>query len=90
MIVCIFAVCDLGPVDCVFVLDNSLSINNDTNFGLIKDLVIRITQQPNIGVQDSLVSVIRFACHAAVEFPLTEHTNSNILRHLKEELAWVI
>ena len=71
---CIFAVCDLGKVDCVFVLDNSISIENDTNFGLIRGLVIQITQQLTIGLDNSLVSVIIFARHAAINFTLTEHT----------------
>ena len=58
----------------MFVLDNSISVGNDTNFGLIRDLVIQITQQLTIGLDNSLVSVIIFARHAAINFTLTEHT----------------
>ena len=88
MIVYISAACDLGPIDCVFVLDNSISIEDDTNFGLIRDLVTRISQQLTIGVQDSLVSVIRFARHAAIEFPLPAHTNSNDLTTAIDQLSY--
>ena len=88
MIVYISAACDLGSIDCVFVLDNSISIEDDTNFGLIRDLVTRLSQQLTIGAEDSLVSVIRFARHAAIEFPLTVHTNINDLISAINQLSY--
>ena len=83
-----FAACDLGLVDCVFVLDNSISIQNDTNFGLIRDLVIQITQQLTIGLENSLVSVMTFARHAAINFTLTEHTNSADLINAINQISY--
>ena len=72
----------------MFVLDNSISIGNDTNFGLIRDLVIQITQQLTIGLDNSLVSVIIFARHAAINFTLTEHTNRTELIDAINEISY--
>ena len=69
-------------------LDNSISIQNDTNFGLIRNLVIQIIQQLAIGVENSLVSVIVFARHAAINFTLTEYTNSADLINAINQISY--
>ena len=83
-----FAVCDLGRVDCVFVLDNSLSIASDTNFGLIRNLVTQMIQQLTIGLENSLVSVMIFARHASINFTLTEHTTTDDLVNAINQISY--
>ena len=65
----------MGKIDCVFVLDNSISIQDDLNFGLIKSLITRIASLTDIGVDDALFSVVLFARHAFLSFPISEYTN---------------
>ena len=56
-------------------LDVSLSIGNDTNFGLMRDLVIQSAQQLVIGEDDVLFSLILFAHHANIIFDISQYTN---------------
>ena len=77
--ICIFAACNLDIVDCVFVLDNSVSIQNDTNFGLIRNLVVQIVEQLSIGPNNTLVSILIFARQAWINFPITQYTNADDL-----------
>ena len=88
MISCVFAACNLGRVDCVFVLDNSISIESDTNFGLIRNLVTQMIQQLTIGLENSLVSIIIFARHAAINFTLTEHTTRDDLINAINQISY--
>ena len=69
-------------------LDNSISIENDDNFGLIRDLVLRISEQLTIGLDNSLVSVIIFARHAAISFTLTEHTTRAELTEAISQISY--
>ena len=48
----------LNVVDCVFVLDNSVSIQNDKNFGLIRNLIVQIVEQLSISPDKTLVSIL--------------------------------
>ena len=66
----------MGKIDCVYVLDVSLSIKNDANFGLMKDLVIQSAQQSVIGENDVLFSLILFARQANIIFNIPQYTNS--------------
>jgi len=59
----------------VFVLDVSTSINNDANFGLIREFVIRTSSLLPVGINHTLFSVILFARHAWINFTIPDHTN---------------
>ena len=80
--------CELDIVDCVFVLDNSLSIKNDTKFGLIRNLVVQIVEQLNIGPDNSLVSVLIFARQAWIHFPITQYTNAASLIDAVKQISY--
>ena len=67
--------CDVGKVDVVYVLDVSLSIENDVNFGLMRDIAIQSAQQLVIGVDDVLFSLILFARQANIIFNISQYTN---------------
>ena len=60
-------------------LDNSLSIQNDENFGLIRNLVLQIVEQLSIGPDNTLVSILIFARQAWINFPITQYTNADDL-----------
>ena len=47
--------CNLDVVNCMFVLDNSVSIQNDTNFG---NLLVQIFKQLSISPDNTLVSIL--------------------------------
>ena len=72
---CFITACDVGKVDSVYVLDVSLSIENDANFGLMRNLVIQSAQQLVIGEDDVLFSLILFARHAHIMFDISQYTN---------------
>ena len=80
--------CDLGRIDCVYVLDVSRSINNDTNFGFIRDLVRQSAEQLTIGTNDALFSVILFARHAVINFTIPQYTNRADLVNAINEISY--
>ena len=82
------AACNLGIVDCVFVLDNSVSIQSDTNFGLIRNLVVQIIKQLTIGPDNSLVSIVLFARQAWINFPITQYTNADDLIDAVNQISY--
>ena len=71
--------CDVGKIDCVVVIDNSVSIGNDLNFGQMRNLITRIARLLDIGIDDALFSVITFARQAWINFPISEHTTRDDL-----------
>ena len=79
-----------GRTDCVFVLDNSISIEDDVNFGLITSVITRIADLVNVGEGDTevLFSVIRFARHASISFPISQHTNRADLTEAVNQLSY--
>ena len=56
-----------------------MSIQNDTNFGLIRNLVVQIVKQLSIGSDNTLVSILIFARQAWINFPITQYTNADDL-----------
>ena len=78
----------MGKIDCVFVLDVSLSINNDSNFGLVRDLVIQSAEQLAIGTNDALFSVILFARHAKINFTIPQYTDRASLINAINEISY--
>ena len=69
-------------------LDNSVSIQSDTNFGLIRNLVVQIVEQLNIGPDNSLVSILIFARQAWINFPITRYTNADDLIDAVNEISY--
>ena len=80
--------CDLGRIDCVYVLDVSISIENDINFGFIRDLVTQSAEQLSIGTNDALFSVILFARHAVINFTIPQYTNRADLVNAINEISY--
>ena len=62
-------------LDIVFVLDVSISIEDEENFQLMKDFIMNSTNLVTVGLNDSLAAVILFARHAWINFTLTEYTD---------------
>ena len=66
-------------MDIVYVLDISQSIDNDANFNLMKDLVIRSVSLINISAECSHAAVILFATNATIRFDLDDYTDEQSL-----------
>ena len=75
-------------VDCVFVLDVSLSIESDTNFRLMQNMIKQLANQLPIGVNNSLFSVILFARHAWIYFTISDYTNRVDLINAVDDLSY--
>ena len=80
--------CDVGKVACVFVLDVSVSIENDTNFGLIRDFVTQAASFMSIGVNETLFSVLLFARHAWINFTIPSYTNRADLINALNDISY--
>ena len=80
--------CDVGKVDCVFVLDVSVSIENDANFGLIRDFVTQAASFMSIGVNETLFSVLLFARHAWINFTIPSYTNRADLINAVDDISY--
>ena len=65
-----------------------MSIQSDTNFGLIRNLVVQIVEQLNIGPDNSLVSVLIFARQAWINFPITRYMNADDLIAAVNEISY--
>ena len=63
----------------MFVLDTSISIKDDANFGLIRNLVTEVAEVLTINPNRAMFSVILFARHAWVKFPISEYNNTDDL-----------
>ena len=63
----------------MFVLDTSISIKDDANFGLIRNLVTEVAEVLTINPNRAMFSVILFARHAWIKFPISEYTNTDDL-----------
>ena len=75
-------------MDGVFVLDVSLSIFDDTNFNLMKDLVKSTFPLVNVSPECSHAAVILFASDAWIRFDLNEHTDINSLTNAVDEIVY--
>lgn len=69
-------------------LDASISIENDEKFGLIRSIVIQSAEQFIIGVNNALFSVIVFARHAWIYFPIPRYTNKADLINAINEISY--
>ena len=75
-------------MDGVFVLDASISIDNDANFDLMKDFVIGTFPLVNIADNCSHASVIVFAADAWIWFDLNEYTDVTSLTNAVNEIVY--
>ena len=80
-----------GPVPCmdaVFVLDISISINNDDNFNLMKNIVTSTFPVVNVSAECSHAAVILFAREATIRFNLNEYTDETSLKKAVDEIVY--
>jgi len=82
------AECTIPKLDVIFVLDTSKSINNEKNFGIMKDFIKDTTDVMNINLNDSLAAVVLFARKATIRFSLTEHTNKNNFQQAVDNIKY--
>ena len=75
-------------MDGVFVLDASISIRNDENFNLMKDLVTSTFPLVNIAENCSRASVIVFAADAWIWFNLNDYTDLASLTNAVNEIVY--
>ena len=73
-----FAECEIGMLDLVFIIDNSLSVDLQ-NFQLVKDFLLNTTSPLNIGPTRSQVAVITYSSEASLNFNLNEHRHKDLL-----------
>ena len=60
-------------------LDTSISIKDDANFGLIRNLVTEVAEVLTINPNRAMFSVILFARHAWIKFPITKYSTTDDL-----------
>ena len=72
----------------LFVLDTSISINNEQNFAVMKDFVKNTADLININANDSLAAVVLFAGNASIRFSLTEYTNKNSFQTAVDDIKY--
>ena len=82
------AKCVIPKLDVVFVLDTSISINNEQNFAVMKDFVKNTADLININVNDSLAAVILFAGNAWIRFSLTEYTEKDNFQKAVDDIKY--
>ena len=75
-------------MDAVFVLDISISINDDDNFNLMKKFVTSTFDIMNISAECSHAAVILFARDAMIRFDLSEYTNVTSLTNAVNEIVY--
>ena len=80
--------CTIPCMDGVFVLDVSISINNDDNFNLIKNFVTSTFAVLNISAECSHAGVILFAKDAMIRFNLNQYTDVSSLTNAVNEIIY--
>ncbi|XP_065884398.1 IgGFc-binding protein-like isoform X2 [Dysidea avara] len=70
--------CEIGGIDLVYILDSSFSIGR-VGWEAERNFTVQISSMLNIGLNQSLVGLIRFARRAEIIFNLQEHTSSDTL-----------
>ena len=80
--------CKIPCMDGVFVLDISISINDDDNFNLIKNFVTSTFPVVNISAECSHAAVILFARDATIRFDLNEYTDVTSLTNAVNEIVY--
>jgi len=81
-----FPDCDVRGIDLVFILDSTVSIRS--LYQRLRELTLHITSLLDIGVDQSLVGVIRFSCSSQLMFNLHTHTSNDTLFQALETLPY--
>ena len=84
----IAAECEIPKLDVVFVLDISISINNEQNFAVMKDFVKNTADLVNINLNDSLAAVVLFGGNAWIRFSLSEYTDKNSFQEAVDDIKY--
>ena len=80
--------CTIPKLDVVFVLDTSISVKNEKNFGVMRSFVKSTAEAININLNDSLAAVVLFADRAWIRFTLTEYTDINSFRKAVDDIKF--
>jgi len=73
-----FIECEIGGIDLVFVLDSSFSIRD--LWSEIREFTVQVASVLHIGLDQSLVGVIRYTRSAQILFNLQNYTDSSTLK----------
>ena len=84
----ITAECAIPKLDVVFVLDVSISIKNEQNFGVMKDFVKNTADLVNINLNNSLAAVVLFGGNAWIRFSLTEYTGKDNFQKAVDDIKY--
>ena len=80
--------CTMPKLDMVFVLDTSVSVKTEKNFGVMRDFLKNTADIINIGLNDSLAAVVLFADSAWIRFSLTKYTDLNSFRNAVDDIIY--
>ena len=80
--------CTIPKLDVVFVLDTSISVKTEQNFGIMRNFVKNTAEAININLNDSLAAVVLFGDIAWIRFPLTEYTDMNSFRKAVDSIQF--
>ena len=80
--------CTRSKLDVVFVLDTSVSVKSDQNFGGMRDFLKDTAELINIGLNDSLAAVVLFANTAWIRFSLIEYTDLNSFKSAVDDIKY--
>ena len=83
----ILDVCHSTPVDAIFLLDSSGSMNL-SGFQMELDFVVNFTNYLAIGPNDFQIGVVTFSSVAYVEFHLNEFTDKTALRSAIQSIQY--
>ena len=78
----------MPKLDVVFVLDTSVSVKTEENFGMMRDFLKNTADIISIGLNDSLAAVVLFADSAWIKFSLTEYTDLNSFRSAVNDIKY--
>lgn len=80
--------CTVLKLDIVFVLDVSISIKSERNFGVMKDFVKNTAEVIKISLNDSLAAVVLFGSSAWIRFHLTNYTDINSFQRAVDDIKY--
>ena len=80
--------CTIPKLDVVFVLDTSISVKTEQNFGIMRNFVKNTAEAININLNDSLAAVVLFGDIAWIRFPMTEYTDMNSFRKAVDSIQF--
>ena len=78
----------MPKLDVVFVLDTSVSVKTEENFGMMRDFLKNTADIISISLNDSLAAVVLFADNAWIKFSLTKYTDLNSFRSAVNDIKY--